>query len=144
MRLASFIGAVLLGILGLVIFTGTGHAQEPAAGFMKAKLLHSQQVLRGLAIEDFDLIAKNANTMSLLCADQAWMVIQTVEYRERLTEFRRSVDSVTDAAKAKNIEAAALGYVDMTMKCVNCHKYVRKVQTSGTENATPAKSETKP
>ena len=116
-----------------ILLSGPVRAQDKVAVFMKAKLAHSQQVLKGLATEDFDLIAKNAQAMSLLCVDEMWMVLQTPEYRERSAEFRRSVDAVTEAAKKKNLEAAALGYVDVTLKCVNCHKYVRKVRMARLE-----------
>ena len=34
--------------------------------FMRAKLHHAQQVLEGLTLEDYDLIADNADKMSLL------------------------------------------------------------------------------
>jgi hypothetical protein len=73
--------------------SGPAQAQDNVAVFMKAKLTHSQQVLKGLATEDFDLIAKSAQAMSLLCEDEIWMVLQTPEYRERSAEFRRSVDA---------------------------------------------------
>jgi len=54
------------------------------------------------------------------------MVMQTAEYRERSNEFRRTVNAITDAARKKNLEAAALAYVDATLKCVSCHKYIRQ------------------
>jgi len=54
------------------------------------------------------------------------MVLQTPEYRERSNDFRRSVNAITDAARKKNLEAATLAYVDSTLKCVSCHKYVRQ------------------
>ncbi|MBC7852875.1 MAG: hypothetical protein IAF94_05525 [Pirellulaceae bacterium] len=108
-------------------------AQDNIAEFMKAKLQHSQQLLKGLATEDFDLIAKNSQAISLLCEDEQWMVMKTPEYVERSTEFRRSADAVTEAAKKKNLEAAALGYVDMTLKCVNCHKYLRRERMARVE-----------
>jgi len=112
---------------GLVLPSG---AQEPnkVSEFMRAKLTHSQRVLEGLATEDFDLIAKHAQEMSLLSQASTWQVLQTAEYRDRSTEFRRAADAVGEAAKKKNLEAAALAYVDVTMKCVNCHKYVRHVR----------------
>jgi len=113
--------------------SGSLQAQDNVAAFMKAKLNHSQQVLKGLATEDYDLIAKNSQAMSLLCEDELWSVLQTPEYRARSAEFQRSVDAVTEAAKKKNLEAAALGYVDVTLKCVNCHKYVRKVRMARLE-----------
>ena len=108
-------------------------AQDNVAVFMRAKLNHSQQVLKGLATEDYDLIAKHSQAMSLLCEDELWSVLQTPEYRARSAEFQRSVDAVTEAARKKNLEAAALGYVDVTLKCVNCHKYVRKVRMARLE-----------
>ena len=134
MRRSFFLGCLAVGILILgSLFASSVPAQDNVAVFMKAKLKHSQEVLKGLATEDFDLIAKNSQAMSLLCEDELWQVLQTPEYRERSAEFRRSVDAVTEAAKKKNLEGAALGYVDVTLKCVNCHKYVRKVRMARLE-----------
>jgi len=102
--------------------------QDMLSAFMKAKLEHSGKVLEGLAREDFDLIAKHSAAISLLCEDELWSVMQTPEYIERSKEFRRSVYAITEAARKKNLEAAAFAYVDSTMKCVSCHKYVRQAR----------------
>ncbi len=40
-------------------------------------------------------------------------------------EFRHSIERLIEAAKAKDVDATSLAYVDMTLKCVHCHKYVR-------------------
>ena len=102
--------------------------QEKLSNFMKAKLDHSQKTLEGLAKGDFDQIIKHSQAISLLCEDELWMVIQTVEYRERSKEFKRSIDAITDAARNNNLEAATLAYVDGTMKCVSCHQYIRQAR----------------
>lgn len=110
-------------------------ATSPAAGedtlsaFMKAKLLHAEKTLEGLAKEDYDLIAKHSQAISLLCEDEMWAVLKTPEYQERSNEFRRSVDAITTAARKKNLEAATLAYVDATLKCVSCHKFVRNTRS---------------
>ena len=39
-------------------------------------------------------------------------------------------------AKAKSVDGAALGYVDMTLACVRCHQYTR--ETRMTRNPGPA------
>jgi len=121
--------------IGMVALLGFGAADAAPAqdankvgDFMRAKLTHSQRVLEGLVKQDFDAIAKHAQEMSLLSQASNWQVLQTPEYRERSTEFRRSVDSLTEAAKKKNLDGAALAYVEVTMKCVTCHKYVRQVK----------------
>lgn len=134
MRRFSLLCCLAAGILILgTLFASSVPAQDKVAVFMQAKLKHSQLVLKGLATEDFDLIAKNSQAMSLLCEDEMWQVLQTPEYRARSAEFQRSVDAVTEAARKKNLEAATLGYVDVTLKCVNCHKYVRKVRMARLE-----------
>ena len=132
-RIFSLICLTAAFALASTDLIGSVQAQDNVAAFMKAKLTHSQQVLKGLATEDYDLIAKNSQAMSLLCEDELWSVLQTPEYRARSAEFQRSVDAVTEAAKKKNLEGAALGYVDVTLKCVNCHKYVRKVRMARLE-----------
>lgn len=123
-----------VGLLGMLWFgvASTARAQDvdKVGDFMRAKLLHSQKVLEGLVREDYDAIAKHSQEMSLLSQASNWQVLQTPEYRERSTEFRRSVDALTEAGKKKNLDGAALAYVDVTMKCVTCHKYVRGVKTA--------------
>jgi cytochrome c556 len=107
-------------------FPSQAQGQEKLSNFMKVKLEHSQKTLEGLSKGDFDLIAKHSQAISLLCEDELWMVLQTAEYRERSNEFRRSVNAITDAARKKNLEGATLAYVDATLKCVSCHKYIRQ------------------
>lgn len=124
--------AVLVGLAFLTILSfvaSPAAAQERLSAFMQRKLEHSGKLLEGLTREDFELIAKHSQAMSLLCVDEEWMVLQTPEYRERSNEFRRSVNAITEAARSKNLDAATLAYVDATMKCVACHKYVRKAQS---------------
>lgn len=124
--------AVLVGLAFLTILpfvASPAAAQERLSAFMQRKLEHSGKLLEGLTREDFALIAKHSQAMSLLCVDEEWMVLQTPEYRERSNEFRRSVNAITEAARSKNLDAATLAYVDATMKCVACHKYVRKAQS---------------
>ena len=113
-------------LVGSTAVARTAAAQDALSAFMKAKLEHSQKTLEGLAKADYDLVAKHSQAISLLCEDELWAVLKTPEYQDRSNEFRRSVNAITDAARKKNLEAATLAYVDATMKCVTCHKYVRQ------------------
>lgn len=119
-------GAGLAVIIGSV--SSFGDKPNEVSVFMRAKLDHSKKLLEGLALEDFTLIARESQELSLLSQATNWQVLQTEEYLEQSAEFRRSADALTEAAREKNLDAAALRYVDLTMKCVNCHKYVRKVR----------------
>jgi hypothetical protein len=134
MRKITIIAAlVMLGLLA-----GQSHSQQQAnkvSEFMKLKLQHAQKVLEGLVMEDFDTIEKNSQSLSLLSQAETWQVLQTPDYLQHSGEFRRAANAVTNAARDKNIDGAALAYLEMTMKCVNCHKYVRDVRMA---NAGPA------
>jgi hypothetical protein len=96
--------------------------------FMRQKLVHSQKVLEGITTDDLQSVAKHSQELSLLSQAATWQVLQTPEYLQHSVEFRRAVDSLTEAAKKRNSDGAALAYLDVTMKCVTCHKYVRGVR----------------
>ncbi|MBC8353189.1 MAG: hypothetical protein H8E66_14425 [Planctomycetes bacterium] len=118
---------------GLVAITFAQDAgPDKTKAIMHAKLEHSQALLEGLATEDFARLAKHASTLSLLSLETDWNVIQTAEYRRLSEDFRRNTTKLTDAAKDKNLDGATLAYVGVTLKCVECHKYVRSVQVGVT------------
>jgi cytochrome c556 len=127
--------SLLFGLLlpGVLMVKPVRAQQGNVDQFMRAKLLHSQKVLEGLTTENFPLIAKHSQDLSLLSQAAAWQVLQTPEYKQHSTEFRRSADALTKAAEAKNLDGAALAYVDVTLKCISCHKYVRGVRMAGSE-----------
>ena len=122
-----------IGTVLFAAFQGEGKPKNDLRDFMHAKLTHSQKVLEGLTSNDFDLIAKHAESLTELSLASNWQVLQTEDYVEQSREFRRASSAVRDAAKKKNLDGAALAYVDMTMKCVNCHKYVRGVRIANLE-----------
>ncbi len=95
---------------------------------MKRKLQHAQKTLEAVAMENYGEIQKNADALIRLSETEDWHALRTDEYRLFSDEFRRNVVSLQKAAKARNIDAASLAYVQMTITCVNCHKYVRGKQ----------------
>jgi hypothetical protein len=125
--------AVMLALVGFGICAVWGQDQNPpkVADFMRIKLKHSQKLLEGLVTEDFNSLKKNAEELKLLSQESTWNVLQTEDYLQQSVEFRRAVDALSKAAEKKNLDGAALAYVDVTMKCVNCHKYVRGVRIAG-------------
>ena len=112
-------------------------AQEPTVGdkpndvalFMRAKLGHAQHVMEGLALADYDLIERGAHDLALASQASSWQVLQTEDYARQSREFRRACESLRVAAKDKNLDGAALAWMEVTLKCIQCHKYVRDVGT---------------
>jgi cytochrome c556 len=93
--------------------------------FMRDKLELSQKVLEGLALEDFNLIAAKSQKLSAMSQAADWQVFDNPDYAGQSVDFRKNVDALTRAAERKNIDAATLAYVKVTMSCVDCHKLVR-------------------
>jgi hypothetical protein len=93
---------------------------------MQLKLEKSKQLLEGLALEDFNQVNKSARAIRLLSLEGGWNVLQTEEYASQSRDFRRTAELIADAAQAKDIGRATLGYVAMTVRCVECHTYMRK------------------
>ena len=131
-RLAVAAGIVVLAVAAVTGSRPTANESttrpDQVAVFMRAKLAHSQNVLEGLAVEDYDLIDKGAQELSLASEDASWQVLQTEDYARQSADFRRSCDSLRKAAKSHNLDGAALAWMEVTMKCVQCHKYVRDVR----------------
>ena len=131
-RLAVAAGIVVLAVAAVTGSRPTADESttrpDQVAVFMRAKLTHSQNVLEGLAVEDYDLIDKGAQELSLASEDASWQVLQTEDYARQSADFRRSCDSLRKAAKSHNLDGAALAWMEVTMKCVQCHKYVRDVR----------------
>jgi hypothetical protein len=101
---------------------------DRVAAFMRAKLGHAEHVLEGLAVADYELIERAAQELSLASLDSNWQVLQTEDYVRQSAEFRRACDSLKKAAQEKNLDGATLAWVDVTLKCVQCHKYVRDAE----------------
>jgi len=121
------VAGIAAAVIGpwLATYAQTATQADKVAPFMRIKLTHSQDVLEGLAVEDFDLIDRGAQQLSLTSEDASWQVLQTEDYARMSADFRRSCDRLRAAARGKYLDGAALAWMEVTMKCVQCHKYIR-------------------
>ncbi len=136
MKKIGFVIAIVV-IAAVFAIPSRGISQPPGDvdELMAEKLKHSQHVLEGLCIEDFEIIAKHAEKLNAISKAASWNVYQTPEYAIHSAEFRRIVRDLSAAAEDQNLDGATLAYVEMTVKCVSCHKYVRGVRVA---NAVPS------
>ena len=118
---------LLVVVLGAVSsgFQEPQGIEQDAQEFMQRKLDASRDVVEGLATEDFEKIERSAQVLMLLSHESEWKVIQTQRYLDMSAEFRSSAERLRDSAKAQNLDGATLGYFEVTLNCVRCHRYVR-------------------
>jgi len=132
MKRRSMILAAMALLVSIPIFRVLGKEPSKEAAdvkeLMQQKLKHSQKVLEGVATGNFDEIAKHADELIILSKEAEWKVVKTPRYEMYSNDFRRNAEALAQNAKEKNLDGAALAYVDLTLNCVKCHKYVREVR----------------
>jgi hypothetical protein len=129
-------GTFLFGLVALLVCIPTlsGHGQEPkkpdpkkVKELMRRKLEHAQKVLEGITLNDVKMIAKHADELVEINKQAEWKVLKTPQYEMFSDEFRRTAETLSKNAKDKNLDGASLTYLEMTLNCFNCHRYVRDV-----------------
>jgi len=99
--------------------------EQSASFWMERKLHLSQQLLAGITSGDFDKITTSAQAMRGLNKIEAFIRGQTPGYRTQLQFFDESLNEIIQQADKDNLEGAALGFTQLTISCVNCHKQLR-------------------
>lgn len=128
MRRAIFVLTALSLFLGLPLVHSDEQDNKKVRKLMLKKLEHSQKVLEGLALNDFDQITKNARDLIDISKAVEFKVFKSPQYEMHSNDFRRNADMLVQTAQARNLEGAALAYVEMTLTCVRCHQHVRGVR----------------
>ena len=101
-------------------------AKSELVKFMRLKLDHAKGILEGLATEDFEQIAKDSQALTALSLQSSWNTHTTLEYLDHSSDFRRALNVITKAAHEENLDRAALAYVNLTVQCIECHRYLRQ------------------
>jgi hypothetical protein len=122
----------VVAVLGPLVL-GFGVRADPpkrdgAAALMQKKLAATQKLLEGIALADLDKVGQHAGDLADLSKQAEFRVLKTPQYDLHANEFRRALEDIQRGVRQKNLDAATLGYVDLTMSCVRCHKHVREVR----------------
>lgn len=145
LSLSITLGLFAVGLTWFVYGVDSVKSQEPEkkkippakadldqAKFMRKKLEASNQILEGLTTENAGLITQGARVLAEMSSAEQWNVQNDNTYREYSNEFQRSATALRDAAETNNFDAATLKWLDTTMKCIECHKFVRDTRKGNT------------
>jgi cytochrome c556 len=132
------LAALLLALTGVAVSFAQTKRNRAAKEFMRDKLELTQRVLEGVTTEDYALIINRGTRLSAMTREADWRLFENPDYDQQSVAFRRQVDALVKAAKEKNLDAATLAYVRMTMSCVDCHKLVRGKLVAAAENTPSA------
>lgn len=93
--------------------------------FMRKKLAASNQVLEGLCTDDMAMVKEGAVALSEISSAERWRVSNDVMYKQFSSEFREIIQQLQRAAESDNPDRVALKWMDATMGCLDCHRFVR-------------------
>jgi hypothetical protein len=95
---------------------------------MRRKLQHSQRILEAVVTSNWQLMEGETRALAATTSEQAWAVLQTPEYVRHSAAFLRATDSLTEAARLRDLEGASLGFVALSSSCVSCHRYLTRAR----------------
>jgi cytochrome c556 len=120
--------ALLVCIAGGICAAAEPADESKASYWMEKKLEYNQRIMRGLSTEDFAEIGKAARSMQALSQLERWVRGGVPDYRAQLAIFQNANQELIRTAENRNLDGAALAYVQLTLSCVNCHKVVRHLE----------------
>jgi cytochrome c556 len=91
---------------------------------MKAKAGYAHRLLDAVVLGELETARDQAFRLKAVAETADWNVMDTPEYVRESETFLRATDRLLKAAGSKNHEAVALAYVEVTLSCVHCHRYV--------------------
>ena len=115
--------------------------ERPFNFWMDTKLHESQAIFAALTQADFPAIVKSTDGLKGLTKIEGFVRRRSEEYRTQLRSFEFAVKEMNKQAKAENIEGVVLGFNQMTLSCVHCHKQLRNSPVEKTEQQTTTPTE---
>lgn len=104
-------------------------AQGPGLNnVMREKLQHAQKILEAVVTSDWASLETSSRDLEQLTNDPRWLVLKFPEYAQQSVAFRKSIRDLHTAAAQRDLEKTPQVYVAMTLKCVECHRYLARAR----------------
>ena len=127
--------SVIMAALTVLTLVSPIQAQTVALNrVMRQKLVDAQAVLAAFVTSNWRELERSSRALAKATDDPAWLVLRTPEYTKQSEAFIYAVNELVDAATRRDAEAAPLAYAALTMRCVQCHRYVARARLAGGTN----------
>ena len=118
-------------VVALSAFVGlaASSSQRPEVNrVMREKLSRAQKILEGVVTSDWVGLETNSRELEQLTNDPRWTVLKYPEYVQQSAAFVRAVQDLRRAAAQRDLEKTPQAYVAVTLKCVECHRYLARAR----------------
>jgi len=116
-----------LTMMGLIMGCTAGMSQGPQLNVvMRDKLVHAQRILEAVVTSDWSSLEAHSRELEQLTNDPRWMVLKYPEYAQHSAAFVLAVQALRTAAAQRDLDKAPNAYVNVTLQCVECHRYLAR------------------
>ncbi len=121
-----------LALLLFIVAQATAQGQGPAVDrVMQKKLVVTQKILEAVVTSRWSDLEARSRDLEDLTNDPAWRVLTAPEYATHSNQFRLSLRALHDAAAKRDLEATPKAYIDVTLSCIECHRYLARSRIAG-------------
>src|SRR5262245_62921877 len=118
-------------LVPLIVTVACGLAASPAQGpqmnrIMREKLGHTQKILEAVVTSDWVALETHSRELERLTNDPRWTVLKFPEYARHSGAFVTAVKALHLAAAQRDLEGTPKAYIDVTLRCVDCHRYLAR------------------
>jgi len=108
-----------------------GPSQQPVIhDVMRDKLVEAQKILEAVVTSNWTALDAHTVALEQLTNDPRWMVLKYPEYGRHSGEFVRQVRALRQAGAKHDLNESSKAYGLMTVKCVDCHRYLARVRNT--------------
>lgn len=104
---------------------------------MRQKLEHTQKILEAVVTSDWIGLETESRELEAITNDSGWMVLNQPEYARHSAAFVRSIQALHRAAAQRDLEATPKAYIEVTLQCVNCHRYLARERIARGSHGSP-------
>jgi len=118
-------------VIALSAFLGlaASSSQGPEVNqVMREKLNHAQKILEAVVTSDWVSLETHSRELEQLTNDPRWMVLKYPEYARHSSAFVRAVQDLHQAAAQRDLEKTPQAYIAVTLRCVDCHRYLARLR----------------
>ena len=115
------------GLLSQNALAKSNKVERPKAtkALMYQKLNHTQLILQSLMIGDKKNLVSNLEQLKTISVATTWYKNENEAFQRYSANFREAIDRMIAYQKSGNQEGVSMGYIQLTLSCMNCHQTIR-------------------
>jgi hypothetical protein len=118
-----------LTMIGVMLGVTASPGQGPELNtVMREKLGHAQKILEAVVTSDWVSLETHSRELEQLTNDPRWTILKYPEYARHSAAFVRAVQALHTAAAQRDLEKTPRAYINVTMQCVACHRYLARAR----------------